>query len=149
MRTRPSKIGAAFVCLAVAAGSFFGMSATVANADSCWDHNGSLMRLTANGQNRTMMYETTPHSWQGAAGVRRGTVLFEGRNVGDYYTGTARVFSRFCPGSPLLYGVEGPVTRPSGQITITMRGTRDANDQCAATGRMVTDTLVFRFVREC
>ncbi|MFK7791734.1 MAG: hypothetical protein AB8B88_03580 [Devosiaceae bacterium] len=124
-------------------------SATLAQADSCWDHNGSLMRLTDNGQQRWLHYETTPHSWQAAAGVQRGTLFFNGRNSGDYYSGNARVFSRFCPGNPLEYRVEGPVTRPSGQILITMRGTRDANQQCRNTGTMVTDTLVFRYVRDC
>jgi hypothetical protein len=120
-----------------------------AQADSCWDHNGSVMRLTDSGQSRWLYYETTPHSWQAAAGVYPGTLLFNGRNSGDYYTGTARVFSRYCPNSPLEYQVEGPVTRPGGQLRITMRGTRDANNQCQNTGRRVSDTLVFTYLRNC
>lgn len=118
-----------------------------AQADSCWDHNGSVMRLTDSGQNRSLYYETTPHSWQAAAGVYPGTLLFNGRNTGDYYTGTARVFSRYCAGDPLQYGVEGPVTR--NPLRITMSGTRDSNDQCMNTGQRVRDTLVFTYLRNC
>ncbi|MBV6658971.1 MAG: hypothetical protein KI785_14505 [Devosiaceae bacterium] len=140
-------LGAALTLAFGAVGALVTPSA--AHADSCWDHNGSVMRLSANGQQRWLSYETTPHAWQGRAGVRPGTLLFDGRNTGDYYVGTARVFSRFCPGNPLLYNVEGPVSRPGGQIRITMHGTRDANDQCTPTGNLVTDTLVFTYLREC
>ncbi len=36
-----------------------GLSATpsAVNADSCWNHNGSLMRLKASGNQRWMYYE--------------------------------------------------------------------------------------------
>jgi hypothetical protein len=118
----------------------------IAHADSCWDHNGSLMRLTDQGQQRWFYYEN-PRQALASAGVTRGTLLFDGRNTGDYYAGTARVFSRFCPGNPLEYYVEGPVTR--NPLRITMRGTRDANQQCRNTGNRVTDTLVFTYVRDC
>jgi hypothetical protein len=117
-----------------------------AHADSCWDHNGSLMRLTDQGQQRWFYYEN-PRQALANAGVTRGTLLFDGRNTGDYYSGTARVFSRFCPGNPLEYYVEGPVTR--NPLRITMRGSRDANQQCRNTGNRVTDTLVFTYVRDC
>lgn len=119
---------------------------SIAHADSCWDHNGSLMRLTDNGQQRWFYYEN-PRQVLANAGVTRGTLLFDGRNTGDYYSGTARVFSRFCPGNPLEYYVEGPVTR--NPLRITMRGTRDANRQCTNTGNIVSDTLVFTYVRDC
>jgi hypothetical protein len=116
------------------------------HADSCWDHNGSLMRLTDQGQQRWFYYEN-PRQALANSGVTRGTLLFDGRNTGDYYSGTARVFSRFCPGNPLEYYVEGPVTR--NPLRITMRGSRDANQQCRNTGNRVTDTLVFTYVRDC
>ncbi|MBL6431718.1 MAG: hypothetical protein HPM95_13425 [Alphaproteobacteria bacterium] len=32
-------------------------TATPANADSCWTHNGSLMRLKADGNRRWFLYE--------------------------------------------------------------------------------------------
>lgn len=144
MRLLKLALAAALLAVPVSAGT-----ASFAQADSCWDHNGSTMRLTANGQNRNFIYETTPHSWQGAAGVTPGTLFFNGRNTGDFYSGNARVFSRFCPGDPLEYYVEGPVTRPGNQLRITLRGTRDANQQCKNTGNMVSDTLVFTYVRDC
>ena len=123
------------------------LAATAARADSCWDHNGSLMRLSDSGQQRWLSYETTPHAWQGRAGVFPGTLLFDGVNRGDYYSGTARVFSRFCPGDPLEYYVEGPVAQ--NPLRIILRGARDVNDMCAPTGRMVMDMLVFTYVRDC
>ncbi|MEM1289636.1 MAG: hypothetical protein AAGH60_14900 [Pseudomonadota bacterium] len=105
------------------------------------------MRLTDSGQSRAFYYETTPHSWQAPAGVRPGTLLFNGVNSGDYYSGNARVYSRFCPGSALEYYVEGPVTRDP--LRITLRGTRDEHRQCATTGNVVSDTLVFTYMRQC
>ncbi|MEL6734337.1 MAG: hypothetical protein AAFO98_00430 [Pseudomonadota bacterium] len=122
--------------------------ATIAHADSCWNHNGSLMRLTSNGSGRSMYYER-PRQVLRNAGVRRGTLLFNGRNTGDYYVGTARRFSKFCRGNPLTYRVEGPVTRPSGQIVITMEGPRPVHNRCNPTGRTNWDVLRFTYVRDC
>ena len=110
-------------------------------ADSFWDHNGSLMRLKANGQQRVFTYEE-PRSVLRRAGVRRGTVLFDGRNVGDYYVGRARRFSKYCE-APLDYEVEGPVV---GGTRIIMRGTREVfASGCRGTGRSVEDELVFTY----
>jgi hypothetical protein len=134
------------VALLVAVPASFG-GGSFAQADSCWDHNGSLMRLSSAGPQRWLHYETTPHSWQASAGVYPGTLFFNGRNTGDYYAGNARVFSRSCPGNALEYYVEGPVSR--NPLRITMRGTRDSNQQCQNTGNMVSDTLVFTYVRDC
>ena len=115
-------------------------------ADSCWNHNGSIMRLTATGQTRAFSYET-PRQVLRDAGVRSGTLLFDGRNTGGYYTGTARVFSKFCPGSPLEYHVEGPVS--NNQTKVTVRGTREVFRGCQPTGTYTTDTLVFTYSHDC
>ena len=123
----------AAICLA--------LLAVPAAADSYWDHNGSLMRLKANGQQRVFTYEE-PRSVLRRAGVRRGTVLFDGRNVGDYYVGRARRFSKYCE-APLDYEVEGPVV---GGTRIIMRGTREVfASGCRGTGRSVEDELVFTY----
>jgi hypothetical protein len=119
---------------------------TAALADSCWDHNGSLMRLRASGNQRWFHYEA-PKASLAAAGVRPGTLLFNGVKSGNWYSGTSRVFSKSCPGSPLEYYVEGPVS--SDQTRIRMTGTRDANDNCEPTGNMTTDTLVFTYSHDC
>ncbi|MEP4031788.1 hypothetical protein [Roseibium polysiphoniae] len=115
-------------------------------ADSCWTHNGSLMRLQAQGNQRWLSYERPRQQLQ-AAGVRRGTLLFDGYKTGDWYSGTARVFSKYCPGNPLTYAVEGPVR--GDQLQVTVRGTRQVFRQCQPTGRYKTDTLVFIYSHQC
>ncbi len=128
------------VMLALAAAVMLTGSGT-ALADSFWDHNGSLMRLQANGQQRVFTYEE-PRSVLRRAGVRPGTVLFDGRNVGDYYVGRARRFSKHCE-APLVYEVEGPVV---GGTRIIMRGRREVfASGCRGTGRFVEDELVFTY----
>ena len=121
-------------------------STGVSNADSCWNHNGSLMRLKASGNQRWFYYEK-PREVLRKAGVRRGTLLFNGRKNGNWYSGTARRFSKFCPGSPLEYYVEGPVR--GDQLQVTVSGTRDVYKQCQYTGNVASDTLVFTYVRDC
>lgn len=115
-------------------------------ADSCWNHNGSLMRLQAQGNQRWLSYER-PRGVLANAGVRRGTLLFNGVKNGDWYSGTARVFSKYCPGSPLEYFVEGPVRGDQLQVTVT--GTREVYQRCRPTGRYTTDTLVFTYSHQC
>jgi len=117
-----------------------------AHADSCWDHNGSLMRLQASGNERWFYYEI-PRQVLRDAGVQRGTLLFNGQKDGNWYSGIARRFSKFCPGNPLEYFVEGPVR--SDQLKVTVRGTREVHKKCVATGNMAVDELVFTYVRQC
>ena len=138
---RTITIGVA-ISAAIAAVSF----ASGANADTCWNHNGSVMRLTASGQARTFSYEQ-PRSVLVNAGVRRGTTLFDGTRSGNRYSGTAYVFSRDCPGSPLAYSVRGSVSRNDTQVTLS--GSRPVYANCRATGRSTTDTLVFTYVSDC
>ena len=115
-------------------------------ADSCWDHNGSTMRLVASGNQRSFYYEN-PNAMLREAGVTSGTLLFDGRKQGDRYIGTARRFSKHCPDSPLTYSVAGPVSRD--QRRVTVRGSRPAFDRCTPDGRYVDDTLVFTYLRDC
>ena len=117
-----------------------------AAADSCWDHNGSVMRLKASGAKRWIYYER-PRQTLRRAGVRPGTLLFNGEKRGEWYAGMARVFSKHCPGAPLEYWVEGPVRSDPLQVVIS--GTRDVHDRCMPTGRKKTDTLVFTYMRQC
>lgn len=117
-----------------------------ARADSCWTHNGSLMRLKAQGESRWLIYEQ-PRQALRSAGVARGTVLFNGTNRGDWVSGLARVFSAACPGAPLEYYVEGPVMR--NPLRIVMRGTREVHRNCAPTGQIVADELVFVYSHGC
>ena len=115
-------------------------------ADSCWDHNGSIMRLVASSDQRSFYYEN-PKAALREAGVTSGTLLFDGRKQGDYYIGTARRFSKYCPENPLTYSVEGPVSRD--QRRVTVRGSRPAFERCTPDGHYVDDTLVFTYLRDC
>jgi hypothetical protein len=129
----------------LALGLAFGAGLPAA-ADSCWMHNGSLMRLQADGAARWFSYET-PRAGIAAVGVRRGTLLFNGRNDGGWYSGLARVFSSACPGEPLEYYVEGPVS--DGQRRVTLRGTREVHRNCQPTGDIASDVLVFTYSHQC
>ncbi|WP_305968846.1 MULTISPECIES: hypothetical protein [unclassified Mameliella] len=121
--------------------------ASPAVADSCWDHNGSIMRLTDQGNNRWFWYETTPHSWQYPAGVTPGTLLFNGWKNGEWYSGTARRFSKYCPSTPLEYHVEGPVLQNPLRVQVT--GQYQVQRNCQPTGEWRTDTLVFTYRYQC
>lgn len=122
------------------------MAPDVAHADSCWDHNGSTMRLKASGNQRTIMYEK-PRRALRASGVRRGTVLFTGVRRGNQYIGQARVFSRHCVGSPLIYDVSGWVS--NNDTRVTLEGEREVHRRCVGTGSYTYDTLVFDFEYQC
>ena len=140
--TKLAVLISAFVVFAAS----FAFSATSAHADSCWNHNGSIMRLKASGNNRWFYYEN-PRSVLRDAGVSRGTLLFSGQKSGNWYSGTARRFSKFCPGNPLEYYVEGPVR--ADQLQVTVRGTREVHRQCQPTGRIASDVLVFTWIGDC
>ena len=133
-----------------AAGALFGALLVIAPApaaaDSCWDHNGSIMRLEAQGNQRWFTYER-PRQALRRAGVRPGTLLFNGRKRGNSYTGTARVFSKFCPGEPFEYRVTGPISR--GQTRVTLYGEREIHNRCQPTGRFTEDVLVFDYSHQC
>lgn len=126
--------------------AIFSSVPSIAAADSCWDHNGSVMRLQAQGNQRWFYYET-PRSVLRNAGVRRGTLLFNGRKSGNWYSGTARRYSKFCPGDPQEYSVEGPVRND--QLKVTVHGQREVHRQCAPTGNWADDTLVFTYLYKC
>ena len=130
--------------LALMAGSV--AFSTTASADSCWNHNGSVMRLVAEGNNRWFYYEN-PKQVLRRAGVRQGTLLFNGRKQGNFYSGTARRFSKYCPGEALEYHVEGPVRRV--QLKVTVEGRREVYKQCRQTGRKAWDSLVFTYMYKC
>ncbi|MEM6615440.1 MAG: hypothetical protein AAF619_02810 [Pseudomonadota bacterium] len=140
------KLFSTLVASALIAGAFTATPIHTADADSCWNHNGSIMRLQASGNQRWLYYEN-PRQVLRNAGVTRGTLLFDGQKSGNWYSGTARVFSKHCPGNPLEYYVEGPVR--GDQLQVTVRGTREVHNQCSPTGRVTSDTLVFTYSHDC
>lgn len=117
-----------------------------AAADSCWTHNGSMMRLQAQGANRWFSYENPRQGLRGS-GVGRGTLLFNGQKNGEWYSGTSRVFSSACLGAPLEYYVEGPVLQ--NPLRVVLRGTREVHQNCVFTGDVTYDELVFVYSHQC
>ena len=106
---------------------------------SLWDHNGSVMRLVANGDNRQFFYQS-PRQGMINEGVTTGTLLFEGVRNGDTYSGTAFVFRRQCGSFP--FEVRGTVAGDERTVTLVGSAPRIGAD-CRVTGH-VSDTLVFR-----
>lgn len=135
-----------FRFLAAALTAFATLAPTIASADSCWWHNGSLMRLSAYGEGRAFHYEN-PRPELARAGVRPGTMLFNGRNQGGNYSGAAQVFSSACPGQPMMYQVQGNVG--ANQTSVTLYGTRPVRQGCVATGAFTQDTLHFTYAFQC
>jgi hypothetical protein len=71
-----------------------------------WSHNGSVMRLEANGEARIFSYEN-PRPGMRNAGAKQGDIVFEGKRVGQTYSGTAYIFSKDC--GRTAYPVTGSV----------------------------------------
>ncbi|KGJ65548.1 hypothetical protein LUI11_32200 [Bradyrhizobium diazoefficiens] len=122
------------VCLAVVL-----VSAEVAPQEATlWQHNGSIVALSATGARRQFHYRT-PSADLLEIGVQPRTLLFDGRRDRDKYTGTAYVFSRVCGALP--YAVAGPVSPD--QRAVTMYGKAPVVDSsCRVLGHR-DDVLVF------
>lgn len=107
-----------------------------------WTHNGSVMRLDAEGVNRVFSYEN-PRPGMRKAGAKPGDVVFEGRREGNTYTGTATIFSKEC--GRASYPVRGEVSPDersvvlTGQVPLIGKG-------CRITGHR-RDVLRFDYVR--
>jgi hypothetical protein len=79
-----------------------------------------------------------------ASRITAGTLLFEGRQNGDQYTGRVFVFSRKC--GARSFDASGPVNEGPAGKAITLSGKRplvDAN--CHPTGEFQNDVLVFSY----
>jgi hypothetical protein len=120
-------------------------NAATAGADSIWSHNGSQMRLRAEGEQRTILYES-PRPAIARQGVAPGTVLFEGTISGPAgsYSGTAYVFSARC--GKQSYAVTGELQDDGRQIFLIGDAPRRDTSTCAVQGTR-EDKLVFDFVR--
>lgn len=110
-----------------------------AAADSYWNHNGSLMRLSANGAARAFFY-AAPRPGIVNAGVQPGTLFFDGWRDGDRYRGTARVFSASC-GASTFY-IEGWV---ASETHVILEGWRPVFHNCQPTGDQTWERLEFTY----
>jgi hypothetical protein len=115
-------------------------------ADSCWMHNGSVMRLAHIGSERILTYEV-PRPALARIGVYPGQILFEGHRAGNTMSGQARIFSTQCQGEERVYSVSGQVSANGRSFTLV--GSRPVYANCTPTGRAVQDRLVFTFLNDC
>jgi hypothetical protein len=86
--------------------------------DSRWTHNGSVMRVTSQGDKIKILYDR-PRQGMIDEGVKPGTVLFDGVRNGNRLSGTSYVFDRHC--SPIPYADDGVM---SSEREIVLSGRR-------------------------
>ena len=108
---------------------------------SLWSHNGSTLRLVAEGASRRFLY-VTPRQGLLVRGVRAGTLLFDGEKNGDVYSGRSRVYHATCGAYP--YEVTGPVS--ADQRRVTMSGQKPILSDTCRVERTEPDELVFEYV---
>ena len=96
-----------------------------------WDHNGSIMRLEADGTRRRFVY-AAPRPGMRRVGVRNGMVLFDGRRDGRVYQGTARIFNKRC--GQFTYRVRGEVSDDERRVVLFGQAPRVGSD-CQIRGR--------------
>jgi hypothetical protein len=106
-----------------------------------WMHNGSVMRLEANGDERHFYYEE-PRAGLRKQGAQPGSLLFKGTRDGSNYSGTAYIFKAGC--DPEAYEVDGDVSGDDHTVTMVGKAPRLDND-CEINGTK-DDTLVFTYV---
>ncbi|PCK78477.1 hypothetical protein [Rhizobium sophoriradicis] len=116
---------------------------------SLWCHNGSIVGLAKQGQNRRFVYYKPRRDL--AAYVRDNPILFDGSSDNITYQGRARHYSSRC--GDQLYDVSGPIS-PSFQF-VAVSGTRkvfsggtrpDGTPDC--TFGFVQDRLEFSYIKE-
>ncbi len=107
-----------------------------------WDHNGSVMRLEADGATRRFTY-MNPRKGLHEVGVNGDTILFDGRREGNRYVGTARWFSKTC--GQQEFPVTGTVSVDERQVELSGQAPR-VDGKCRKTGT-ATEKLVFTLNR--
>ncbi len=110
----------------------------VPGAAGTWSHNGSVMRLEADGSSRRLIY-MNPRIGIRQAGVSADTTLFDGERQGNRYVGNARFFSKSCGAK--LFPVTGTVSADESRIVLEGAAPR-LDGACKETGTR-TETLVF------
>lgn len=107
---------------------------------SYWNHNNSLVALSASGDSRVFYYER-PRELMAKAGVSRGSLLFKGRISGRTYSGMAYLFSKRC--APVAYKVSGQVSADFTRVEL--HGAKPVRDRnCREIGTK-PDRLVFEY----
>ncbi|MGE3914981.1 MAG: hypothetical protein AB7F78_04715, partial [Hyphomicrobiaceae bacterium] len=88
---------------------------TTAAKGSYWTHNGSRLRLEANGAERRFVYDL-PRRGMLDAGANPGDAVFEGRREGATYSGTAYVLSKAC--GRVGYQVAGNISADERSVVV-------------------------------
>jgi hypothetical protein len=139
---KPSGVGRYQFLGAITAGWMMAASPiTPAFADSLWDHNGSVMRLSERGNQIEIFYEV-PRAGMVQQGVRRGQLFFNGQRHGSKVVGIARAFLRRCP-APMEYAIQGDMVTNS---TIVLKGRRPEFKDCRPQKTLKNDELIFVFL---
>lgn len=86
-----------------------------------WNHNGSVMRLEAEGNMRRFVYDE-PRPGMVRQGARPGDVVFEGNRNRMTYSGTAYIFSKRC--GRVAYPVSGKVAADQKAVVMIGRAPR-------------------------
>jgi hypothetical protein len=103
-----------------------------------WEHNGSVMRLEAQGNERRFFY-MNPRDGIRKVGVSGDQLLFEGTRDGSRYVGIARVFKKTC--GVQEFPVSGEIA--DGELRVVLAGNAPiVDDQCNVTGSK-PEQLVF------
>lgn len=118
-----------------------GNAASKPNAQTVWSHNGSVMRLEANGADRVFVYDV-PRRGMVEAGAKRGDRVFEGRREGQAYKGTAYYFSRTC--GRVAYEVVGTVG--ADERSVVLEGQAPSLDAACKPKSYRRDTMRFDLV---
>jgi hypothetical protein len=109
--------------------------------DSTWNHNGSVMRVTTQGNKIVVAYDQ-PRQGMINEGVRSGTVLFDGRRNGNKLSGTAYVFDRRC--GPISYSEDGEVNGERQFLLSGQRVPTQLNADCKVVDYRVDPSVFFR-----
>ena len=117
-------------------------AASAQGTSTIWNHNGSEVSLSANGNQREFRYRT-PRPGLLEVGVQQGTLLFQGTKIDNQYSGTAFLFSKSC--GPLPYAVTGPVSPDQRTVTFYGKAPDQMNSNCQVLDYR-DDTLVFEFL---
>jgi hypothetical protein len=106
-----------------------------------WNHNGSALKLQANNASRRFVF-IEPREGLREVGVTPGMVAFKGKRIGNYYEGTAYVFSARC--GAVGYSVKGPIAPD--ERSVTMKGYAPyVNSECKHSGGRET-VIVFELI---
>ena len=120
------------LCAFSAVGAACAFLSWPAHANTSWDHNGSVMVLEENGKKRRLVY-AEPRGTLDTAGVRKGTVLFDGEEKADgRLAGYAKLFRVGC--DPVDYFVEGSLDKSKGEILLQGQAPIYSGTGCKITG---------------